>query len=214
MFFNVLGDIATYLAVAVSILYLICFTHEGKAYRAFTAYLLLVGLIQFASYFIGRGGCHEENLHFSHYYFIIQFVTLSMFYKYILGGKWITWVMLLVLGILSYQFIDDPGLYWKFNPWGIVITIIPIVIYSTIYMLRAINQKMEFTVINASLLAYLLTTLLIFASGNVVMDLEISIETKRIINHVNKVLYMLFLIMVIYEWIKNYNCLKTKAQSI
>lgn len=211
MIFNILGDIATYLAVAVSLLYITCFFKERAAYRFFALYLLVVGIIQLWSYYIGRGGTHQNNLFLSHYYFGFQFVLLSLFYKTLLQKKWISWLIVPVLGVLAFQFLRDPELYYKFNPWGIVITTLPLVIYSTLFMLRAINDhRLPFTLVNASLLAYLLTMLIIFASSNVVIDLDISIETKRIINHINKVLYMIFLLVVVVEWVKNYNCISRR----
>lgn len=208
MFFNVLGDIATFLSVAVSLLYLLCFVNQKSAYRVFCIYLLVVGFIELKSYYLGRGGCYTTNLYLSHYYFGLQFILLSLFYSILLDRKWILWVIPLVLAVIVYQFIEDPELYDRYNPWGIVLTTLPLVVYGTMYMLKGINKKIEFTVINVSLLAYLLTTLFIFASSNLVADLNITKATKQIINHINKVLYLVFLGMVIYEWFKNYNCLK------
>ena len=212
MFFKVLGDIAIYLAVAISLLYAICYFKHKSAYKYLTIYLLVVGIIQMWAYFIGRGGAHQNNLFLSHYYFGLQFVCLSMFYRYLLKYRWIVWIMFIVLAAYVYQFYADSELYYRYNPWGIVMTTLPIVVYSSLYLLKGINQKTEFNIVSTGLLLYLLSTLLIFASGNVVIDLDISNETKQIIIHVNRVLYLIFLAMVVLEWFKNYNCFKQKIE--
>ncbi|GAB5400198.1 MAG: hypothetical protein Aureis2KO_17830 [Aureisphaera sp.] len=203
-FFRLIGDVIIYAAPIIALIYFISFIRNNRAYKIFTIYLFLIAMIQWGSYYVGRGGLNANNLYYSHYYFISQFILLSFFYFELLKSLLIKIVLVGVLLFVSYQFIDDPTIYLRYNPLGMAITHAILVVYAMIYLYKSLQGKKEFIIVNMGLLIYLISSTLIFASGNLVLDLDFSIETKRILINVNRFLALLFQILVLIEWFKNY----------
>ncbi len=183
---------------------MIGFTKHSKAYRLFAVYLFLIAVIQYISYYIGRGGLNKPNLFMSHYYFIAQFILLSLFYSVLLKKIIIKKILIVVLIALAYQYFKMPEIYFKYNVLGITITQALIVVYSMFYFYTSLNGKKDFLIVNIGVFIYLLSSVLIFASGNVMLNLDISKETKLILVNVNRVLMLVFQFLIIIEWWKNY----------
>jgi len=188
--------------MVLGILYFIGFVKNSKAYKAFTLYLLCIGLIQVVSYFYGRGWLRESNLFLSSYYFISQFILLSLFYYYLLKKSSIKYILYSVLGLLCIQYFVQPNVFVEYNPIGITVTQIILVIYSVYYFYISLSGKRDFIISNIAIFFYLLSSTLIFASGNLVLDLEISKTTRFILINVNRVLIVLFQGMVLVDWFR------------
>lgn len=203
-FLKDLGDFTVFSSLACAILYFKGFIKNDKAFRIFAIYLLLISLILMTSYFVGRGGARQPNLFLSHYYFIVQFVLLSMFYKQLLGFKWIYWVLITVLILLSYQYIKDPDMYFRYNPLGMTVTQSALVLYSILYFYKCLNYKGEFLLVNIGIFFYLLSSILIFASGNLVFNLDIPTSALDTLIGLNTILYLIFQILIVIEWYRIY----------
>ena len=67
------------------VVFAMCFSNQGKAYRIFTVYIAVIGVIQIASRVLSSLGM--GNLFLSHFYFIAQFIILSFFYLELLKEK-------------------------------------------------------------------------------------------------------------------------------
>ncbi len=203
-FFRLIGDIVIYTSPIIALIYFISFIRNNKAYKVFAVYLLLIALIQLGSYYVGRGYLHKNNLYYSHYYFISQFILLSFFYYELLRNNLIKLILAITLLFVSYQFISDVSIYTRYNPLGMSITHAILVVYAMIYLYKSLQGKKEFIIVNVGLLIYLISSTLIFASGNLVLDLDFSLETKRILINVNRFLSLIFQILVLVEWLRNY----------
>ena len=118
--------------------------------------------------------------------------------------KWIIITIVFVLGILGYQYIDNPSLYYQYNAIGLAITQIVLVLYTIIHLYNSLSQNSDFVIVSSGLLMYLLSSIIIFASGNLVFDLNISEEVSRLLNDLNAVLYLVFQVLVLIEWWRNY----------
>lgn len=208
-FYAIIGDVAIYLAAVVAIIYSISFVRNNKAYRIFVVYLLLIALIQIGAYYVGRGKLHKSNLYYSHFYYITQFLLLSTFYLELLKWKWIKLITGLTVLFLVYQYIEDPSIFYKYNSIGMIITNMILVVYSIFYLYRTLSVKGEFIIANIGILIYLMSSTLIFASGN--LGLEFSERTFYLLVNTNRVLYLVFLILILIEWYLNYR--KSKAIS-
>lgn len=202
--YRLIGDIVIYALPVIAFVYFISFIRNNRAYKIFTIYLLLIAFIQLGSYYVGRGWLNRNNLYYSHYYFIIQFILLSFFYYELLKSFFIKLVLIMVLLFICFQFIDDPTIYFRYNQLGMSVTQTILVFYSIIYFYKSLNDKRDFIICNIGLLVYLLPSTLIFASGNLVLDLDFSIETKRILINVNRFLSLIFEILIFVEWWRNY----------
>lgn len=203
-FLQDLGNFTVFSSMFCGLIYFISFTKNGRAYKIFTIYLFLVSIILISSYYVGKGGLRQSNLFLSHYYFIIQFILLSLFYSDLLKFKWIYILMILVLIFLGYQYIQDPSIYFRYNPLGMTLTQIILVGYTILYFYRSLTNKEHFVWINAGLFFYLLPSTLIFASGNLVFNLNISATALNSLLDFNTVLYLIFQVLVLIEWYKNY----------
>ncbi len=185
------------------LLYFKSFIKEDKAFKVFTIYLLLICLIQLTTMFIGKV-LHKPNLFLSHFYFIIQFVFLSLFYKELLKSKLVIYILLSILGTLTYQYIDDPEIFFRYNTIGISITQSILIVYAIVYLYRCLQGENLFLIVNVGLFLYLVSSTLIFASGNLIFNLNISDSMNFLLINTNRILYFLFQILIFIEWRKNY----------
>ncbi len=153
----------------------------------------------------------KANLYLSHFYFISQFILLSLFYKQLFNliqKKIANIILILVLSILTLQYLQNPKLFFKFNVFEIFITSFPIVVYSIIHLYNSISEKGRFLYINAGILVYLATSTLIFILGDYLSEYRTPAIKK--IWFVNKILYVIYLILITIEWKKTLSMGKNK----
>ncbi|WP_443633718.1 hypothetical protein ABXT64_02015 [Candidatus Marifrigoribacter sp. Uisw_064] len=86
-----------------------------------------------------------------------------------------------------------------------------IVIYSLLYFYKSLSGKNEFILVNIGLFFYLLSSTLIFASGNLVFDLSIREQVSRLLNIINAVLYLVFQLLIFVEWWRNHRTIFLKS---
>lgn len=186
------------------ILYLKNFMGNNKAFKLFTVYLVIIGIIQFSLVLIVKTQL-GSNIFLSHFYFILQFVLLSFFYAELLKYKWIYGIIVLVLISVIYQFTVDPELFFRYNAIGFVVTQLIIVTYSLLYFYKSLSEKNEFIIINIGVFIYLLSSSIIFALGNLVFDINIPESISAKLGDINIVLYFVFQILIFIEWWKNFS---------
>lgn len=203
-FFKFLGDVTVYVSLALGLIYFIGFVRNNRAYKLFTVYLFLVSIIQLIALYIGRWGLGESNLYMAHFYYLSQFILLSFFYFELLKKPIIKVILFIVLLFIAYQFFQDPNIFFHYNPLAMTITQGSLVVYSILYLYKTLKGKSEFIIVNIGLLIYLLSSTLIFASGNLVLDLDIPEETKFTLINVNRILTIVFQILIFIEWWRNY----------
>jgi len=202
--FDVLIDITVYASVVCIILYLKGFVVNNKAFKFFTLYLLAVALVQICMRIHGHLTDSAPNLHFFVYYFVSEFILLSLFYKQLLGYKVIYVITGCVLGFIAAQYIIDQSMYYRYNPIGSSITRIIIVCYSLLYLYKSLSHGKEFLIVNVGVFIYFLSSVLIFASGNLVFDAKFSDVIAQVLLDMNGVLYLVFQLLIIVEWYRNY----------
>lgn len=152
-----------------------------------------------------------DNLHYSHFYFISQFVFLSLFYRTFFNQiqrKIVIFVLLLVITVLLIQYISNPLLINQFNLFEIFITSLPLVIYSIFHLYNSLSKKGEYMFINSGILVYITTSTLIFILGNYLSDHHN--ETIIKIWLINKTLYVVYLVLILIEWKKTFSPVKSK----
>ena len=207
---NIASYILIVFCVINAILYLSKFKYNNKAFKYFAIYLGLIAVIQLSATFIGRF-LGQHNLFLFHFYFILQFIFLSIFYRYLLKKIWIYKVLILVLLILAYQYFETPSIFFIYNAFGVALTQGILVIYALIYFYNIIKGDTEFLLVNIGLFFYLLSSILIFASGNLIFDLkEVFQFGYRLLMDLNDVLYFGLQILIFVEWLKNYSQVKIK----
>lgn len=189
------------------------FFKETKAYKIFTIYLALVLIIQIWAEMLVQQ--HSNNLWLSHFYFIGQFILLSGFYNQILKRnglqtKIVRASLVVVLLILGVQFAYDNTLFFRFNLLEIVITSIVLVVLASFHFYNLLNEKKEFYYVNMGVLIYLLGSTILFLVGNLMTSL--SAEFNKIPWVLNSFMYLLYQIIIIYDWKRRFSNNKIKNE--
>jgi len=182
-------------------LYFKSFRKKTIAFKIITFYLLYVLTIELRMSFLSS---HKEmNLHYTHFYFIGQFILLSFFYlqklKSKLISKSIKIYLILALGTLATYYYLNPNSFYQHNIIEILITSIPLIIYSFIFLAKKIDSlNKDFIYLNSGLFVYILCSTLIFIAGNLKSDI------KLIIWLFNAILYSLYQLLITLDWYKNF----------
>jgi len=204
---SLLDDILKYIFISLifinACLYIWSYRKSNKpiALKYFSVYLLMGFIITFSSAVMAVKG--ENNLYLSHYYFVFQFILLSLFYKILFlknQKKAVNYVLILILIALGFQYTLNPSLYYKFNLFEIFITSVPIIIYSFMHLYNSLSRKGEYMFINTGVLIYITVSTLIFILGDFLSGLDNGIFVHIWV--INKFLYILYLILILIEWKK------------
>ena len=144
-----------------------------------------------------------QNLFISHYYFIGQFIFLSVFYitleSRVLIKKVIKGILLISLICIAIYYYIYPEDYFGYNVFEVFLTSIFLIIYSFLFFLKKIDSPdKKFIYINSGFFLYITCSTLLFAAGNV----ESSI--KSIIWYSNVSLYLIYQLLIFVEWYKHF----------
>lgn len=194
------------------LLYIRYFFLNKIAYKVFTLFLIFYAIIEFFQVFVKDFLLIKDNIFLFVYYFIGQFVLLSIFFKKLLGYKWIYYIMYAGLVFFAIQYVMEPQMYFRFNPLGSVISNVIIVSYSFLYFYKRLAEKGEFLIVNIGIFLYLLSSILVFASGNLIFNENISDEIPRLLVRINRILFLVFQVLILVEWWKNYATPYKKAE--
>jgi hypothetical protein len=179
--------------------------NDGKAYSIFTWYLGVIFLVQVTSMTLKK--FNINNLYLSHFYFIGQFILLSLFYinilKRELQKKIVKVCLIIVLLALAIQYAIDFSLFLKFNLFEIFITSILLILYATFHFYNMLNEKKEFYFINIGILFYLFGSTILFLVGN--LTIVLSPKMNKITWILNSILYVLYQIFILVEWKKSFS---------
>lgn len=186
------------------ILFVKGFSCNGKAFKIFTVYTAVIFCIQISASVLQNQGIN--NLWLSHFYFIIQFIMLSVFYMTLLSEDFqkslVKLGLLIGILVLSIQYGSDISLFYKFNLFEIFITSFLLIIYSAFHFYNLLNSKREFYYINMGILIYLFGSTILFLTGNLIASL--SSRLNQLTWLLNAVLYIVYQVFVAIEWKKNY----------
>lgn len=204
-YLNVTGDIASYFAMFLPLVYLKSFASGGKALRLFSYYLIFIGLITFSQIYCTRILQLQSNIFLSHYYFIGQFIILSLFFKELLNKKWIYVVLGVVLVALAVQYSLQPEIYPYYNKFGMFFTHLILVFFALLYLYRSLSERSEFLLISIGIVLYFTTTSLFFYTGNLVFNPQIDQDSIQLLSYLNSILYLVFQILIFVEWWRNHS---------
>ena len=173
---------------------------QAKAINIFTIYLAANCISQVGQFILAK--LVIKNLFLSHFYFLSQFILLSLFYKELLNSKQskiVNYVLFSVLLILGIQYVINPNLFLEINIFEIFITTFPIIVYSVMHLYNSLSKTYTYKYINTAILLYLTLSALIF----ILLDYLSSIEKSNVTSNIwflNKVLYVGFLLLILIEW--------------
>ena len=189
-----------------TIIYLKSYRGKPVAFKLFSYYLLVIFSIQcMSTYYFEKG---INNIHLSHYYFIVQFVFLSLFFRDLMLKKILKKLIFLLLVAtlvyLSIYYIIYPKNYYIFNISEILLTSIPLAFYCLLFFFEKIdNPDKDFIYTVSGFFIYILCSILLFSVGN------ISSEIKMAIWYSNAVLFIIYQTLIFVEWYKHFRTKKS-----
>jgi len=201
-------DIAVYsgnvLLLINAIIYLKSYRKVNSiAFKVFSIYILTILIIQFLStiYF----ELLIENIHLSHYYFILQFILLSIVFRILINKRFfkrlIELYLVCIVIYLSIYYVLNPESYYSFNVTEILLTSIPLVVYNLVFFVQKIDDpNKEFLFSFSGLFIYMLCSILLFSASKV----NVSKEVKGIIWYTNLILFIAYQSLILFEWYKNF----------
>lgn len=198
-FFDIVANLLLYINF---ILFLLRFKKETKAYKIYTIYLGIIVAVQIAlKAFIYFG---YQNLILSHAYFCGQFIMLSLFYYEILKEKYqkqiVKWNLAITISIVVATFLLNPSSLFNYNPIEILFTSISLIVYSAFHFYNMLSNKKEFYYINCGVSIYMFGSTVVFLPRNLHTIYDHSFSD--ILNMLNIVLYLVYLILIFIEWFK------------
>lgn len=178
--------------------------NKDKVIKTLTYYLAITLMIQLSTKTLNYFAV--SNLFLSHIYFISQFICLSFFYHLLLFPQkklnYLKIVAVVVIILVVCSFAIDTSLFIKFNLFEITMTSLPLIIYSVLLLFKSMSIRSNaFVYINTGILFYLLSSTLIFLSGNLINKLHSFYNDITWL--VNAILYLLFQLFIFYEWYQN-----------
>mgnify|MGYP003577222504 CR=1 FL=1 len=186
-----------------SILFFTMRKNKDIQYYIITFYLMFLFVQELCCNIIGfyRPG---SNFFLSHYYFIFQFIALSIFFRSLFSNvvlkNTILFFLVLVLILLAIQYYKKPDLYWKFNLFEIGATSVLLIIYALTFVIQNIRiAKVDYLYFSNGLIIYLISSLSIFLSGNT--DSVIFTEPFLLdFWFFNSLFYILYQFLIFKEW--------------
>lgn len=205
---ELLRDIAVILLVVNTCLYVFTtsFFKQTTAIKIFTLHLVVLFLVDScASYFSSLG---KNNLFLSHIYFINQFILLSWFYYTLFSRqqkKWVLGIGITVIVSLIIQYSINIDAFWRFNLFEVLVTSLPLVLYSIMHLYNSLMVKGLCLYINASVLIYLSVSTIVFFFGNYINlnDKGLQLNTEIFpfsIWDINIALLIINRVLVFWEW--------------
>ena len=190
-----------YLLLLINLVLLLSqFRKYDKALKIFTLYMLVMIIIQLTTSYYSRNGLN--NLFLSHFYFILQFVLLSLFYKAILPvasqKRAVVAGLIICFAILGIQYYLDPSLFYTFNLLEIFITSFLILIYALFHFYNILAESKKYYYLNTGIFIYIFGSTVLFMSGDILTTFAPSYG--RIIYILNGLLYIVYQVYIFIEW--------------
>lgn len=197
-----LFDNVGYVLLFINLLcYCFAYSKFGKPYKIFVWYTILICIVQAISYVFGVK--RMNNLFLSHFYFVGQFILLSLFYYHLFENKFQKKIVkiggILCLSLIAIQYFINPETFFKFNLFEIFITSFLIIIYGTFHLFNLLNTEVKrYYYFNLGVITYLIGSTIIFLTANMVTSLKLGVFFR--IFMLNSFLYIIYQLMILIEW--------------
>ena len=183
-------------------LYLKVFFQQGKSFKIFTLYIVGTVLVQlFSKIFLKL---YSNNLFISHYYFIGQFVFLSLFFKSLFTNRFqksvANWILICGLTLLVIQYSMEPAIFYKFNLFEIFLTSFLIIILAAMHLYNLLTEGKVFYYCTIGILIYLSGSTILFFVGNLTAIL--SEKYQFLPWTINAALVVIYQLFILFQWRK------------
>jgi hypothetical protein len=173
---------------------------QDKAFKIFTIYLMVMVLIQISTAVLQFLSMH--NIFLSHFYLILQFILLSLFYLEILPVRFQKRVIKIAipscLAVLAVQYYLDATVFFRYNLWEIFITSFLIIIFAMFHFYNLLNEKKTYYYLSIGIFVYLFGSTFIFITGNLLVAMNN--DFGHIIWIMNSLLYIVYQVYIFLEY--------------
>jgi len=198
---NMIAYVGYFILALNVFLFFKSYRKKTLAFKIIAFYLLYTLILELRISYLAS--IKIESLVYSHFYFIGQFVFLSFFFieefRNNVLTKGIKTYLILGLIAIGIYYLLYPESFYKFNIFEILVTSIPLIVYSFIFFLKRIEgSNKTFIYLNAGLFIYVLCSTLLFVAGNLKAGIILYIWAF------NVVLLMIYRLFILLEWYKNF----------
>lgn len=181
-------------------LFAISFFKKEKVNGFFLIYLLFATIMQLsleAFYHL-----HLNNLLLMNLFFIGQMIVLGLFYSYMtllkVQKNVIYTIMIASTIAIAMQVILDPGQFFKYNLFVIVLTNLVTIIFAVFHLYNMLSSVKKYYYFTIGLIIYLLASTMVFLVGNI--NAKLSNEFKFLLWTFNSILLIIYHLFILYEW--------------
>jgi hypothetical protein len=147
---------------------------------------------------------HKNNIYISHFYFWLQFLTLSAFFYYLIPSvkikQGIVYSSLAVTLIIAISYILNPKQFFTFNYIEIILTAFAIIIYALVHLYNLLSEQKKYYNLIIGLIIYLFGSTIIFLAGNLAIELPKGAMSN--IWSLNIYLYLVYQGLILFELYK------------
>lgn len=200
MIIKIIAYFGILLLIVNCLLFIRVAAKQDKAFKIFTIYLMVMVLIQISTAVLQFLSMH--NIFLSHFYLILQFILLSLFYLEILPVRFQKRVIKIAipscLAVLAVQYYLDATVFFRYNLWEIFITSFLIIIFAMFHFYNLLNEKKTYYYLSIGIFVYLFGSTFIFITGNLLVAMNN--DFGHIIWIMNSLLYIVYQVYIFLEY--------------
>lgn len=181
--------------------------NQQKEVIILLAYMVAIALVQLAAWYFGKV-LGQGNRHITHFYFAIQFIFLSVFYRGLIGRrvlKRIIKVLTLLVPLVTFsQYLFVSGIFYQFNVLEIMLCSLIPVVYGIIYLYQSLQEEgLKWLFFTSGIVIYLVSSMLVFAGGDLVLA---KYGAKVFYNFwlINNFIYVIYQLLTTTEWLVSF----------
>lgn len=180
---------------------------KTRSFRFFTVYMCCMLVVDSAVCILNLLG--EDNLYLSHVYFLLQFILLSLFYSEVLLNvqlkRGIRIIALIIPLVVLLQYFLDYQKLFLFNIPEVLLCSLSLVLYSVFFLYQSLEERnKQWLFFSSGLLVYLLSSSIVFAGGNFILEKFLGRGYMAKLWIVNNLIYILYQVLITIEWYKNF----------
>jgi hypothetical protein len=202
---KIVGNTAVFLLIVAFFLFLYTIKNKNKSYKILVCYLGVISCTELSARIALN--FTDNNYFVVHIDTIAQFIILSLFFLSIFKNKVqrnVVKIFVLSLPIFYVlRFIDNPKILLRTDLFETFSSFMLLTIYSAMHLYNLLNKKKEYYYFSIGLMTFLLGSMIIALTMNIMIALNDYHLYSRIVL-VNNFLYLLFQVFVIIEWSVSY----------
>ena len=195
------GYLAKALLVVVVLFGLIHYKKLNKATLLICSYVLGALIVEIVSHVLVFYG--YQNLLLIYVLLLLQLLVFGGYFKTIIPSvkvkKSIQYTIALVLLLVLVLAMVNPSYFLKLNPEIILLANVPLIAYSSYCLAQGLTQKnvLVYSYINFGLFLYLASSTIVFSSGELLLDLGLSVQYFDYLYIFNNTIYIIFIVLIL-----------------